>query len=602
MTQAYHNLGIYNVPVVVTNLYVRFKPTSVDQLAILDSVMEIQNLELFDTPFDYDVTYERDYYQDPSIPAEQITWQYAVVPPTFQFPAGIQYQTLAQIHIPGDNYTAVETAAEDLAAGGGGIDVVAKGGPQPNIPLCVDGYHWDAAQNKCVANNCPDGYHWDVAQNKCVGNNCPVGYHWNGTGCVADQVTPPAPAADAAVPAGDIKVYDNNSLSAFGVRKARVVAKRWFKVERGYTDNNGHFQLSKRFKNKVRVNVKFKNDDAQVRGFRGIRLWQMFFPVKKILGIYDANKATIAYTFDITGDMSSKGNRYFAAATIHNAVQEYRTYATQEGIGQPAATLKIILSNYGNGSASTPLFAKRSDNSLVSEMVQTYLTKRGLTVVGGITAALGVLVKQVDILFSYNYGLANFKSDKLKEVTYHELTHAAHYVAAGPVWHASFVSKEISEVVANFNGANSPYGNGTSVTTAPMIALGESWAYYMGHYLADRTYGTTASCQTEQAGGTTWCKTNGTLHPHIDVVENFNPNLPSDPFKWIPKGLFQDLRDVTNEPTPILDQVSNYTNQQMFGAFLYNIYSLQDYRVKLLQMTTNSTSAFVPSLFSQYGY
>jgi hypothetical protein len=27
MTQAYHNLGIYNVPVVVTNLYVRFKPT-----------------------------------------------------------------------------------------------------------------------------------------------------------------------------------------------------------------------------------------------------------------------------------------------------------------------------------------------------------------------------------------------------------------------------------------------------------------------------------------------------------------------------------------------------------------------------------------------
>lgn len=58
-----------------------------------------------------------DYYQDPSIPDEQITWQYAVVPPDFQFPAGIQYQILAQIHIPGNDYTAVETEAERLQGG-----------------------------------------------------------------------------------------------------------------------------------------------------------------------------------------------------------------------------------------------------------------------------------------------------------------------------------------------------------------------------------------------------------------------------------------------------------------------------------------------------
>ena len=58
-----------------------------------------------------------------------------------------------------------------------------------------------------------------------------------------------------------------------------------------------------------------------------------------------------------------------------------------------------------------------------------------------------------------------------------------------------------------------------------------------------------------------------------------------------PQGLFYDLRDVTNEAgTPVLDQVSGYTNQQMFGAFQSNIYTLQDYRVKLLQTTTNSTS------------
>lgn len=50
--QAYANLGITNVPVTVTNLYIRFKPT-IDQVSFLDSVMDGQGLELFDAPFDY---------------------------------------------------------------------------------------------------------------------------------------------------------------------------------------------------------------------------------------------------------------------------------------------------------------------------------------------------------------------------------------------------------------------------------------------------------------------------------------------------------------------------------------------------------------------
>ncbi len=58
MQQAYQNLGITNVTVNVTNLYVRFKPTDVDQLDVLTTAMEAQNLEVFDTPVDYDVNYE----------------------------------------------------------------------------------------------------------------------------------------------------------------------------------------------------------------------------------------------------------------------------------------------------------------------------------------------------------------------------------------------------------------------------------------------------------------------------------------------------------------------------------------------------------------
>lgn len=88
MKQAYANLGITNVPVTGTNLYIRFKPT-IDQVSFLDSVMDGQRLELFDAPFDYQILKEGDYYQDPSIPGEQPTWQYTTIPANFTYPAGI---------------------------------------------------------------------------------------------------------------------------------------------------------------------------------------------------------------------------------------------------------------------------------------------------------------------------------------------------------------------------------------------------------------------------------------------------------------------------------------------------------------------------------
>ncbi len=608
MTQAYHNLGIYNVPIIVTNLYVRFKPASIDQLAILDSTTDAQNLELFDTPVDYDVTYEGDYYQDPSIPDEQITWQYAVVPPNFVFHRGIQYEILAQIHIPGDNYTAVETEAERLASGGG--TAKANGTVRPYLPSCPPGYHWDTESRSCVQNTCPAGSHLDPT----------------GTFCVPDQVQPPSPAVDAAVPAGNIYVFDTN-LPTFpvgsnvAVRKARVVARRWFKIERTYTDDNGNYVFTKKFKDKVRILVKFKNDNARVSGMRGIRLWQMLFAVKKTLGIFSGDKSHLpTYTAQLTPTFgyiigvgqvditaSNKSTRFWAAATTLNSVQEYRDYAPQEGIGLPPTNLRILLSSWGNGSSSSPLFHKRFFDGLIKEFVLTFLATTATPIAGGVTAVLTVLKREVDIVISYNVNITRLTSDFVKGTAYHELTHAAHYQALGIAWYRNFVDKEFSEIVSNFlNSTYSPYGGGNNSYSSPVIALEEGWAYYMGHYLADKTYLTQASCQTEQKNGSTWCNGNGTNHPHLDVEENFNPNLSNDPFHWIPQGLFYDLwdnrNDFTFDPTMVNDQVFGYTNRQMFNAFQSDVYSLQDYRIRLLQQNNNNQSAEIINLFSQYHY
>ncbi|MEO9020950.1 MAG: hypothetical protein ABI237_13155 [Ginsengibacter sp.] len=96
------------------------------------------------------------------------------------------------------------------------------------------------------------------------------------------------------------------------------------------------------------------------------------------------------------------------------------------------------------------------------------------------------------------------------------------------------------------------------------------------------------------------------LSSHLNLLENFNPNSATDHFKWIPTGLFYDLLDPANETltagNPVNDLVSGYTNAQMFSTFQSNIYTLQDYKARLLQTVSNPTSSQVTGLFSQYHY
>ncbi len=560
--------------------------------------MDAQGLELFDTPVDYVVTYEGDYYQDPSIPDSLPTWQYAVVPTNFVFPAGIIYEILAQIHIPGDSYTAIETEAERLASlqdslnGGGSAPSGKSGGIQPNS-----------------ASDCDPCFVWDPILRQCVPQ---------GQGC---GTNPPPPAVDAAVPAGNIYVHDTNlptfpgTGSDLAVRKARVVARRWFKIERVFTDNAGHFQFTKRFKHKVRILVKFKNADAEIKNIRGARFWQMLFAVKRTLGIFSGNKSAIPpFIFTQSQDYGSKGNTYWTAATVHNAVQDYRGYVVQpqEQMALPPQGLKIFIgqsATFGRGGA-TPMYAKRVINNISTYFGLTYLS----SITAFVAPIIAVVKSQLDMIIGYRYENGNHQrditlllSDKVKEITYHELTHAAHYAALGNSWYSSFITAEEAEIVSNFNSGFSPYGDGTN-SSSPTVALGESWAYYMGHYLADKTYGASASCQSEQDNiqGTIWCNTTGTGHPHLDVEENFNPNLAADRFEWIPQGLFRDLNDNTNEQKAtggfVNDNVLGFTNQQMFNAFQNTIYTLQDYRFKLVQLNPNNQTTQVTSLFADYHY
>ena len=128
-----------------TDLYVRFLPATDGDLAVLEGL----GLYLMDHPMDYRIAREGDYYHDPAVADESITWQYAVVPRDFDFPSGVRYEVLDRCYIsehdpttrasaPDIDWDLVESEAFRLTGNEAMLEPAVKGAagtPQGRITL-----------------------------------------------------------------------------------------------------------------------------------------------------------------------------------------------------------------------------------------------------------------------------------------------------------------------------------------------------------------------------------------------------------------------------------------------------------------------------------
>jgi hypothetical protein len=305
------------------------------------------------------------------------------------------------------------------------------------------------------------------------------------------------------------------------------------------------------------------------------------------------------------------GARRWAAATTHNAVQEYRLIrAPAEGIGLPPDRLKILLVP-GTSAGSAPMFERRANQGGNEAFVREYLLAGfrnfSLTLLNSL---LGIVVHKTDVTIGYVSGdeVTTKRCDQMAETSYHELTHASHFMKVGSVWYGDFVTAEISEITSSLGTPSQPYGPGNNVNS-PIIALGESWAYYMGHVLTARKYGVASGEFSEQRE---WYRNNSPvvgLNSNLNLLEDFNPSRTADPFRWIPQGLYYDLTDNRNDAsasTPprvaLNDNVSSYSNMQFFNALDLDVRSLQAYKTRLLLENNNRDAPGVNTIFGFYGY
>ena len=95
------------VPVETTDLYVRFLPADDEEFAALEAL----GLDLVDHPVDYEIIRDGDWYHDPTLPEEAITWQYSLVPKDFDFP-DIRYEILDECYL--HEHAASTKAAEGV--------------------------------------------------------------------------------------------------------------------------------------------------------------------------------------------------------------------------------------------------------------------------------------------------------------------------------------------------------------------------------------------------------------------------------------------------------------------------------------------------------
>lgn len=61
--------------------------------------------------------------------------------------------------------------------------------------------------------------------------------------------------------------------------------------------------------------------------------------------------------------------------------------------------------------------------------------------------------------------------------------------------------------------------------------------------------------------------------------------------------------DVQNETSiPVNDQVSGFTNAQLFNSIQSDVKSVQQYKLRFQQQNPNNQTIQITNLFSQYGY
>ena len=277
----------------------------------------------------------------------------------------------------------------------------------------------------------------------------------------------------------------------------------------------------------------------------------------------------------------SQTQRYWGAATVNNAVQEFHDYASQDGILAPGFIDIYVGKNqrYGFATMTNQIFGPAMAIALGS----------GLTGNNYFIEPFGLLLSvftpaQILILFMPDLfvGIKYHYSDRLTRLAYHEIAHASHFENVNTSYWMELIAAEVAA-----NGHGNQYSN-----DAGRIALCESWAEHIGLTYAHRKYGNNYSI-------------NKTYEKKLEETRNETTH-------HIPIGLYHDLFDphiddilACDESSPsacglIDDQVSGFTFGHQFGLLTSTVETPNEFINNLKMGQSAAVQSKIQTLFNSY--
>ncbi|MDF2159184.1 hypothetical protein P2G54_15080 [Algoriphagus sp. CAU 1675] len=513
-----------------------------------------------------------DYYHDPAVGPDGITYFYTLVP--FQYPISVNvpYDIISDVYLYHEDDGDIQDADPWDPTGPGCYD------PADTDPACA------VAKKKSVNNTLEATKALDnMGIDRIELYNVMMELSGN-----KDEILDPtevkARINTTNTAAGTIKIRDNSINVDVPLGGLLVKTRRWFKLRRALTRSNGQYSISVNYRKKAIVSVHFTDGSKKIRGLNNLwKFWQFAIPVKKTLGEFStAELENVSYTFPYNSDPNSNAAAQWVAGHTWNTIRGASLKNGQFGINYATDALNIWISSRITSSASAPMLRTLFNTSLISSGIDFFLL--------GTSGSMGVAAKQIlqnllpDITLRYGDSETQTRSAaQITETIYHEMAHATHYTLVGNGYWTDYISYIIS---------NGGYGTKNSIGSG-RIAIAEAWGAYIGGLYGSMYYGSFTGNSNAQ-------------FVYNNLLNNLESQKPSDTSNsnyWIPRGLYYDLTD-TGEPssTGVVDNANLYTPAMIFQSLNSEVLSVGQFKTDLLSRNNNLQSTQVNQLVQSYGY
>lgn len=387
------------VQVPTTDLYVRFLPKNEMQFETLESL----GLTLTDHPLDYEIVKEGDWYHDPEVPEGCVTWQYAVVPHDFSFP-DVEYQIIDECHL-------------------------SENDPQTRSD---DGIDWDEVERQA--------------------------YLMTGNGSFLEQES----KASKVYPSGRITIVDEDSDGGapIGVKGVRVSCNSFVKFAHAYTDEQGYYQIGKKFSAKLRYRLVFDNEKGFSIGFN------LLLVPASVSTLGKSSPSGVNIT--VTKDSESK---LFKRCVVNNAAYDYysRCGSDDLNISLPPGNLRIWIFHRLRASSAVML---HHGAILDTKLISSFL--------GNFAPLIKLFLPDITL------GLEDIDEySGIYSTVCHELAHASHFSKVGTDFWNSYILYVIGSYIST---GGMTYGDGKGLN-AGYCETGEMWAYYLSSKMYHERYG-----------------------------------------------------------------------------------------------------------------